>query len=160
MSAPDGEVSRNLSLGRLACAARSNLEVVRNAQPLVSPSGVAVVHDGGRACSRDCTQPARPAPNPSRRAKHLSASACSISGSGPALTSWAMRCEGISQNSSSPERSASAEKFGANGIRTIQVLLGHSNISTTTLYAHVSADLITATTSPLERLRELSKTSS
>ena len=38
-------------------------------------------------------------------------------------------------------------------IRIIQVLLGHSNLSSTTRYAHVSSGLIGRTPSPLDRLR-------
>ena len=38
-------------------------------------------------------------------------------------------------------------------IRIIQVLLGHSNLSSTTLYAQVSSGLIGRTPSPLDRLR-------
>jgi site-specific recombinase XerD len=37
-------------------------------------------------------------------------------------------------------------------IRTIQVLLGHSKIETTTRYAHVAAGVISAVESPLDRL--------
>lgn len=37
-------------------------------------------------------------------------------------------------------------------LRIIQVLLGHSSIKTTTLYARVSTGLIGRTPSPLERL--------
>ena len=37
-------------------------------------------------------------------------------------------------------------------IRTIQVLLGHSKIETTTRYAHVAAGMIAAVESPLDRL--------
>ncbi|HET9248110.1 MAG TPA: tyrosine-type recombinase/integrase [Xanthobacteraceae bacterium] len=39
-------------------------------------------------------------------------------------------------------------------IRTIQVLLGHSKIETTTRYAHVAAGMISAVKSPLDRLAE------
>lgn len=37
-------------------------------------------------------------------------------------------------------------------LRVIQVLLGHSNIRTTTIYTKVSANLIASTASPLDRL--------
>jgi site-specific recombinase XerD len=37
-------------------------------------------------------------------------------------------------------------------IRLIQVLLGHSQLETTTLYAQVATDLLQAVTSPLEIL--------
>jgi integrase/recombinase XerD len=37
-------------------------------------------------------------------------------------------------------------------IRTIQVLLGHSKIDTTTRYAHVAAGMISAVESPLDHL--------
>jgi site-specific recombinase XerD len=37
-------------------------------------------------------------------------------------------------------------------LRTIQVLLGHDSIRTTTLYTRVSATLIGQTQSPLDRL--------
>ena len=38
-------------------------------------------------------------------------------------------------------------------LRTIQVLLGHASIRTTTVYARVSTGLIKAAQSPLDRLR-------
>ena len=39
-------------------------------------------------------------------------------------------------------------------LRTIQVLLGHASIRSTTIYTRVSADVIARTTSPLDRLPE------
>jgi site-specific recombinase XerD len=37
-------------------------------------------------------------------------------------------------------------------IRVIQVLLGHKQLETTTIYAHVATDLLREVISPLERL--------
>ena len=41
-------------------------------------------------------------------------------------------------------------------IRTIQVLLGHAQLASTALYAHVAASVIAATASPLDRLQVMS----
>ena len=42
-------------------------------------------------------------------------------------------------------------------IRVIQTLLGHSNLNTTQLYAHVSSEMIKSIKNPLDSLREKEK---